>query len=43
MFMFQSPWIPELTLRMHDYKMFDSLVGDLVSLHTHTHTLSLLH
>ena len=36
MFMFQSPWIPELTLRMHDYKMFDGLVGDLVSLHTHT-------
>ena len=41
MFMFQSPWIPELTLRMHDYKIFDSLVArrsSYISLHTHTRT-----
>ena len=41
--MFQSPWIPELTLRMHDYKMFDSLVRDLVSSITHTLSPSLYH
>ena len=39
MFMFQLPWLPEFTLGLNDFKMFDDMFGMFVSFYAVHYTI----